>query len=429
MVFCREHFNPFRMRHVGTLFCLLVLFFAFPIPSHCCTSVIITGKITPDGRPLMWKNTDGSVFAQRLSFVNGEKYDWIGLALEENPVNAWFGTNSAGFCIMNTMSYNFVDNESWDINNGFIMKMALDKCASLRDFLHLLDTIAKPIPVSSNYGVIDTLGNAVYVETYPTGYHVVDVNDPAIAPEGFLVYTNYSRHGERDAGMGYIRYYAAVQILRDAIAGGEALTPHFIFDKMSRSFYQPLLGLDLRKMADEGYDLPGGFFPDSDFIPRRLSAVASVIQAVRPGENPQLTTLWTALGYPPCSVAVPAWVSCGKEGLPMVLRQIKGDENHDSPICRKACALKSEIFPVTRGNGKNYFRFSGLYNSRGTGIIQRLAPVEAHIRDITLPLLAKWRSDGHISDKERDRLCREIDAFLMENFINRDFIVDKGGVY
>jgi uncharacterized membrane protein YebE (DUF533 family) len=44
-------------------------------------------------------------------------------------------------------------------------------------------------------------------------------------------------------------------------------------------------------------------------------------------------------------------------------------------------------------------------------------------------LLAKWRSDGHISDKERDRLCREIDAFLMENFINRDFIVDKGGFY
>ena len=214
MFFCREHFNPFRMRYVAVLFFGFVLLSAFPTRSLGCTSVIITGKITPDGRPMMWKNTDALVFDQRLSFVKGEKYDWIGLALEDNPVNAWFGTNSAGFCIMNTKSYNFIDNEAWDINNGFIMKLALDKCASLEEFLHLLDTIAKPIPVSSNYGVIDTHGNAVYVETYPTGYHVVDVNDPAIAPEGFLVYTNYSRYGKKDEGMGYIRYYAAEKILR-----------------------------------------------------------------------------------------------------------------------------------------------------------------------------------------------------------------------
>ena len=146
MFFCREHFNPFRMRYVAVLFFGFVLLSAFPTRSLGCTSVIITGKITPDGRPMMWKNTDALVFDQRLSFVKGEKYDWIGLALEDNPVNAWFGTNSAGFCIMNTMSYNFVDNEAWDINNGFIMKLALDKCASLEEFLHLLDTIAKPIP-------------------------------------------------------------------------------------------------------------------------------------------------------------------------------------------------------------------------------------------------------------------------------------------
>lgn len=424
MFFSKKCFRRFRLSHIAAFF-FFVLFLTLPIRSLCCTSVIITGKITPDGRPMMWKNTDALVFDQRLSFIKGEKYDWIGLALEDNPVNAWFGTNSAGFCIMNTKSYNFVDNEAWDINNGFIMKLALDKCASLEEFLHLLDTIAKPIPVSSNYGVIDTRGNAVYVETYPTGYHVVDVNDPAIAPEGFLVYTNYSRYGKKDEGMGYIRYYAAEHILMDAIAKGEQLTPHFIFERMARSYYHPLLGLDLRKMADEGYDPLNGFFPDCDFIPRRISVVTSVIQAVRPGENPQLTTLWTALGYPPCSIAVPAWVSCGKEGLPVVIRQLEGDEKHDSPICIKASALKLDIFPITRGNGKNYFRFSALYNSRGTGIIQRLAPIEAHIRDITLPLLEKWRSEGHISDPERDALCREIDAFLKENFINKDFIVNN----
>jgi hypothetical protein len=57
--------------------------------------------------------------------------------------------------------------------------------------------------------------------------------------------------------------------------------------------------------------------------------------------------------------------------------------------------------------------------------MQCLAPIEAHVRDITLPLLEKWRSEGHISDPERDALCREIDAFLMEHFINKDFTLNN----
>ena len=50
-------------------------------------------------------------------------------------------------------------------------------------------------------------------------------------------------------------------------------------------------------------------------------------------------------------------------------------------------------------------------------------------RDITLPLLEKWRSEGRILDIERNSLCREIDAFLMENFINKDFVVNNEVVF
>lgn len=47
---------------------------------------------------------------------------------------------------------------------------------------------------------------------------------------------------------------------------------------------------------------------EQDFISRHESSCSVVVQGVKPGENPDLTTMWTALNYPPVSVALPLWV-------------------------------------------------------------------------------------------------------------------------
>lgn len=387
--------------------------------AFACTSVIITGKATKDGRPLMWKNTDGTSFPQRMSYSDKGQYPWIGLSLGSTSTTAWFGTNSTGFCIMNTKSHNLVD-DATKVNNGTVMKLALDKCSNLAEFIYLLDTITKPLNVSSNYGVIDAEGAAAYIEVYPNGYYVVDVNDTKIAPNGFLVYTNYSAYGKYEGGQGYIRYQNAMDIIGRG-AHNKEFTPHWIFDNLSRGFYQSLLGLDLRRSVDDGEDLLGsGFFPDCDFIPRRTSAVASVIQGVRKGENPELTTLWTALGYPPCSIAVPAWVKGGSKGLPQVIQAIKGEKKHNSPVCKKALELKDKVFSVKRGNGESYFDFYRLYNAQQTGYIQLIAPIEEHVRVIAYDKLDKWRAKGEIDIKELYSLEESVDKYVLDNFVNSD---------
>ena len=38
-----------------------------------CTSAIITGKATPDGRPLMWKHRDTGQENNKIEYVTGEK--------------------------------------------------------------------------------------------------------------------------------------------------------------------------------------------------------------------------------------------------------------------------------------------------------------------------------------------------------------------
>lgn len=63
-------------------------------------------------------------------------------------------------------------------------------------------------------------------------------------------------------------------------------------------FCQPLLGIDL-KSGDFNRPKTTGWFVDQDFIARSSTASSVVVQGVKEGERPELTTMWTILGYPP----------------------------------------------------------------------------------------------------------------------------------
>lgn len=400
---------------------LAVLLLACITASFACTSVIITGKATKDGRPLMWKNTDGGSYysAQRFTYQDGGRYAWVGLAQDRNPSSAWFGANEAGFCIMNTKSHNLITDPALKekISNGYYMKEALDICRTLKDFTNMLDTIHTPkrYITASHYGVIDAEGGAAYVEVRFDGekveYWVYDVNDPELAPDGYMVYTNYSRNGEEGMGGGYIRYMNACEVFAEGLAGKE-YTPQWIFDHGSRCYRNALVDVDLRKMVDNGQKV--GWFPDSDFIPRNTTLVASVVQGVKPGEDPQFTTLWTIPGCPSTGVAVPAWVAGGMEGLNELIRG--NDNNHNdrdiegnnSIMGDFSLKLKTQVFSLVPGNGQKYLNFEKLYNVEGTGYMQQLAPLEKKIGEMTEKQLAKWRKAGRIDLKELERLNRRI---------------------
>ena len=367
------------MKKIISLLFLSAILFATDV--YCCTSAIFTGKATPDGRPLMWKHRDTGEENNKVEFFKGQKYGFIALINSPGDLKeAWCGTNDAGFSIMNTASYNLnydnVPSEMMD-KEGIVMFNALGVCRTLADFEKLLDKMMKnkPMGVEGNFGVIDSYGGAAYYEVSNESWTKIDVNDPKIAPQGYLVYSNHSYTGKLDDGMGYIRYTNAEYIIKNHIGRAGEITPKFITQNLSRSFYHSLLGIDLVKDNDI-LQKGSGWFIDQDFIPRKSSTSSMVIAGVKEGENPLNTVMWTILGYPPVSVAVPLFVKAG-ENQPSWM--IEGKDSENALMCDMALKLKHKIFPVKRGNGNRYMNFNLIYNPQGTGYMQQLRPLENEI--------------------------------------------------
>lgn len=393
---------------------LLVLSVVFPVllilssteSISACTSAIFTGKVTADGRPLLWKHRDTGEENNRIEYFEGETYGF--LALVDSPSQggeAWAGTNGAGFAIMNTASYNLKDDDVKDMDKeGVLMFKALGQCKNLAEFERFLDEYERPMRVEANFGVIDAEGGAAFYEVNNEKWVKVDANDPKNAPDGLLIYTNFSSTGRMDEGMGYIRHQNAKDVVSRHLAVGGRMDPHWIFNRLSRSFYHSLQGIDL---ADERF-FPGngsGWVVDQDFIPRKSTSAAIVFQGVKPGEHPEMTVMWTVLGYPPAGVAVPLFVKAGAE---QPATMMKSDDSQNAATCDAALALKRKTFPIKRGNGGRYMNFSLICNASQTGYMQELQLAEKIYAATFHEPIERWRQNG-LDSAELKTLYDEID--------------------
>ncbi|MDR2774212.1 MAG: C45 family peptidase [Tannerella sp.] len=399
---------------VLTVYALMITANSFP-----CTTIIISGKATKDGRPLMWKNSDTENPFHSLVYSDSSGFQRLGIVRNSskdiNTASVWAGTNSQGFAIINTLSYNLTESRV-SSNNGSLMRKALEICRNVPDFKHLLDTLSRPLNVEANYGVIDAEGNAAYFETSSEGYRMLDVNDPSVAPNGYLVYTNFSYTGFYDKGEGYIRYQTAMNIVAGQ-APSKDFSPQWIFNRLARTYYNSLLNIDYTD-KDVMSLYKNGYIPDSDFIPRNSTASSTVFHGVKEGENPELTTMWVILGYPPVSVALPAWVKAGNDNPALLLRK-KGESS--SKMCDWTAKIKKTLYDVERGHGQTYLHFSKVYNDEGTGYMQLLKPVEKDVFDTFNPLIEKWRETGSVNKNEiisaGKKVCDTIEKFYLSQNI------------
>ena len=73
-----------------------------------CTTAIVSGKATPDGRPLLLKHRDSGFYQNKIMHFNDGKYKYVGVvnSADRTGKEIWAGYNSAGFAIMNSASYN-----------------------------------------------------------------------------------------------------------------------------------------------------------------------------------------------------------------------------------------------------------------------------------------------------------------------------------
>lgn len=107
------------IKHLFLIWGLLAALTAEPVLA--CTSAVVSGKVTPDGRPLLWKNRDTDYLRNHVAYIKGEKYNFIA---DVNSANfpalkeAWMGTNSVGFALMNTQSYNLVEVKDGEERGG-----------------------------------------------------------------------------------------------------------------------------------------------------------------------------------------------------------------------------------------------------------------------------------------------------------------------
>ncbi len=389
---------------------LTALVLTITTSAYPCTSAIISGKLTPDGRPLLWKHRDTGEDNNRVQYFKTDKYNFIGLVNSNDSTGiVWAGTNSVGFSIINTASYNLKDDNVKEMDmEGHLMFKALTQCKTIADFEKFLEKLPRPMRVEANFGVIDSEGGAAYYEVNNTKFTKVDVNDPKVAPLGYLVYTNFSYTGRYNQGMGYIRYQNANNILMRQSSVGE-ITPEWIYDNLSRSYYHSILNIDLKNQK-EAIEKSGGWFIDQDFIPRKTSTASIVFKGVKKGEDPLNTVMWAMIGFPPTAIAVPLWVKYSNQ-IPSTLQRSKESEN--AYACTSSVTLKWRLFPITRGNGNKYFRYSLITNSNQNGYQEILKKYEKEIFNLYKPLI---NDNITFNESELITLKNKVDSIIINAY-------------
>ena len=387
-----------------------------------CTTAVISGKYTKDGRPMIWKLRDTDFLKNKMMYFEDGKYHYVGLVNSEDVVGeqVWGGANSTGFSIMNSASFNvnMDDTTSKSDLEGFIMKQALQECATLEDFEQLLTNLAKPMGLASHFGVIDAKGGAAFYEVNNYTFTKFDANSTAEAPNGYILRTNFSFTGKKDVGYGFIRFQTAQNIFYQAEAMGQ-LNYQTIIQDFSRCFKHAVLNKDFK---EEFKNVPEGqhFINSGDFITRYGSSSAILIQGVKAGEPSDLTTVWATVGFPNTCITLPVWVRGGKN-LPKLLVE---DASGNAPLNAMSLELKDQCYPIKRASGTNYLQVSKLINSERTGIVQKIEVIEKIIFLRTEEHLNKWR-EGKSNEKEIADFYNWLDEFVSRTYFNEFGVVSK----
>jgi len=268
----------------------------------------------------------------------------------------------------------------------------------------------KPLGVDANFGVIDAHGGAAYYETGNFTFIKIDANDPAVAPNGLLIRTNHSFTGSKEVGYGYIRYAAAGEALNMAVAQ-KRLDPQYLLSITSRNLTNALTKVNLREVMPATAD-DATFRYFEDFIPRTSTASVMLVVGAASGEDPANAMMWTIAGFPLTAVAVPVWISTGSV-MPAVVSM--KDDMHAS-LCDAAMALKRQLFPITRGSGGKYMNVAMLMNREGSGILQKLEPIEDEIFRKTAEMVAAMPEKGRQQKEAILAHYNWLDGYIVQSY-------------
>jgi hypothetical protein len=352
---------------------------AWPSPATACTTAVISGAATADGRPILWKNRDASDLHNQLVACNDGRYRYVGVVNEGDTagLQIWAGINTQGFAIMNAASYSLEEGDT--VAEGNFMKLALQTCATVADFQALLEKTSPGRDISANFGVIDAKGGAAFFETGKKVFTRYDAADPKAAPRGFIVRTNYSESANRDKGSGFLRAERA-NALFEALLGAGPLTVQRLLVGVCRDIGNARLGDPLA--AREPGDSAWAYVRDS--INRYETSATAIFAGVKPGEDPTLATAWVILGQPVTGVAVPLWASAGE-----VPEDVAAGKD-PAPLNAAFDKIRDFLYPDRSGDLKWYINVQRLADAKN-GIPGALLAQEADNFAKAGTALEKWR--------------------------------------
>jgi len=122
--------------------------------------------------------------------------------------------------------------------------------------------------------------------------------------------------------------------------------------------------------------------------------------------------MWTLVGFPLTTVAVPVWVSAGKT-LPAAVSMM---DNMHAPLCDAAMTLKNQLFPIKRGSGPKYMNVALLLNKEKTGILQKVELVEKEIFMKTAALVAALPAKGKQQKEALLEHYKWLDGYITESY-------------
>lgn len=394
------------------------LFFTFIFISSsisillACTTAVISGKCTKDGRPIIWKLRDTDNFKNDVRYLKDGSYEFVALfnSNDKESEHVWGGINAKGFGIMNSASFNVNVNDTTKLKDqeGIFMKKALEKCASLQDLEHLLDTIPKPMGLAAHFGVIDAQGGAAFYEVNNYNYTKFDANN---TEKGYVIRTNYSKTGEENKGYGYIRCRTAEQIFAEAEKKNN-LDYQTIIQDFSRCMKHSLMKKDYRTIY-ENMPKNNDFINSSDLITRHGSASAVIIKGVLKTDPSYLGTMWTMIGFPNTSIALPVFPFGNK--VPTVFLK---DSTNNAPLNKFALSLKDKCYPIKPSSGYKYLQISKLFNAEKEGYVQIIENAEKNIFSKTVKQLEKWRKSPPTRN-ELEVFYNWIDSYTLNLYNNK----------
>lgn len=336
---------------------------------RACTTAVVSGAVTANGRPLLWKNRDAENKQNQVVYDDTGRYPFVGVVNSGDPAGfeVWAGVNARGFAIMNAASYNLAKTDS--TAEGLLMRLALQSCATVEEFQVLLEKTNGGRDVTANFGVIDARGGAAIFEASRTAFKRINAADPAVAPAGFIVRTNYSDSGDADAGSGMLRRARATSLL-DTLVASKSLTAATLLAGPARD----VANVEIGSYPAQG--LPAGtrFAYTADSVCRYDTASAVVFEGVRPGEDPLLSTMWVIAGEPITGAAVPVWVRAA--AVPSALAAASGA----SPMTKALDAVRTLFYPETRGELKKFISVAAFAAGPGAALPRLLASEAENFR-------------------------------------------------